>query len=244
ASGRLCDSLSRRAVDCCVALLRAFRLGSLVLMCAITYDILGHQAESLLPRFVFVWLALFFFFSSRRRHTRLVSDWSSDVCSSDLKPLGAGWGACSRSLAPPGKELPGFESSERLIDPCSDASVAAGLVEARQELQLRFGRLTARHLEFECEGIAAMPEQQVAGPGEHAHTLEAHGLAYVARAAVCRVKPQHIGLGAQAQVIADSSVYRGLRTLTTLPVHDTGLPRKKSGMSGAPAPGLATAVIR
>src|SRR5262249_59038233 len=29
-----------------------------------------------------------FFFSSRRRHTRLVSDWSSDVCSSDLeRPL-------------------------------------------------------------------------------------------------------------------------------------------------------------
>src|SRR5437016_13188226 len=27
-----------------------------------------------------------FFFSSRRRHTRLVSDWSSDVCSSDLHP--------------------------------------------------------------------------------------------------------------------------------------------------------------
>src|SRR5438046_10314371 len=26
----------------------------------------------------------FFFFSSRRRYTRLVSDWSSDVCSSDL----------------------------------------------------------------------------------------------------------------------------------------------------------------
>src|SRR5258706_8467011 len=28
-----------------------------------------------------------FFFSSRRRHTRLVSDWSSDVCSSDLTDL-------------------------------------------------------------------------------------------------------------------------------------------------------------
>src|SRR5262245_65412201 len=26
----------------------------------------------------------FFFFSSRRRHTRCLSDWSSDVCSSDL----------------------------------------------------------------------------------------------------------------------------------------------------------------
>src|SRR5262249_58700880 len=29
-----------------------------------------------------------FFFSSRRRHTRLVSDWSSDVCSSDLAAAG------------------------------------------------------------------------------------------------------------------------------------------------------------
>src|SRR5690348_18216081 len=27
---------------------------------------------------------LFFFFSSRRRHTRWTGDWSSDVCSSDL----------------------------------------------------------------------------------------------------------------------------------------------------------------
>src|SRR6266480_6802127 len=27
---------------------------------------------------------IFFFFSSRRRHTRLTCDWSSDVCSSDL----------------------------------------------------------------------------------------------------------------------------------------------------------------
>src|SRR5438046_7805016 len=32
-----------------------------------------------------------FFFSSRRRHTRLVSDWSSDVCSSDL-------GVCSECV--------------------------------------------------------------------------------------------------------------------------------------------------
>src|SRR5215510_14052883 len=28
----------------------------------------------------------FFFFSSRRRHTRWPRDWSSDVCSSDLQP--------------------------------------------------------------------------------------------------------------------------------------------------------------
>src|SRR5947199_1656523 len=29
-----------------------------------------------------------FFFSSRRRHTRCLSDWSSDVCSSDLRSIG------------------------------------------------------------------------------------------------------------------------------------------------------------
>src|SRR5438046_8135237 len=32
-----------------------------------------------------------FFFSSRRRHTRLVSDWSSDVCSSDLRTGKLAW---------------------------------------------------------------------------------------------------------------------------------------------------------
>src|ERR1035438_10779130 len=35
-----------------------------------------------------VFWCFFFFFSSRRRHTRCLSDWSSDVCSSDLiKPI-------------------------------------------------------------------------------------------------------------------------------------------------------------
>src|SRR5262245_65196919 len=34
--------------------------------------------------FVLFFFFFFFFFSSRRRHTRCLSDWSSDVCSSDL----------------------------------------------------------------------------------------------------------------------------------------------------------------
>src|SRR5688500_14044658 len=33
-------------------------------------------------------MSCFFFFSSRRRHTRLQGDWSSDVCSSDLVAVG------------------------------------------------------------------------------------------------------------------------------------------------------------
>src|SRR5204862_3499375 len=32
-----------------------------------------------------------FFFSSRRRHTRSLRDWSSDVCSSDLVSVTARW---------------------------------------------------------------------------------------------------------------------------------------------------------
>src|SRR5256885_6942528 len=41
-------------------------------MCAVVY-------------FTYAVRCFFFFFSSRRRHTRLQGDWSSDVCSSDLK---------------------------------------------------------------------------------------------------------------------------------------------------------------
>src|SRR5437762_13005474 len=32
-------------------------------------------------------MSVCFFFSSRRRHTRYIGDWSSDVCSSDLVPV-------------------------------------------------------------------------------------------------------------------------------------------------------------
>src|SRR5256885_1978630 len=38
----------------------------------------GYRSQQLLQR-----VQRFFFFSSRRRHTRLQGDWSSDVCSSD-----------------------------------------------------------------------------------------------------------------------------------------------------------------
>ena len=36
----------------------------------------------------FFFISFFFFFSSRRRHTRSLCDWSSDVCSSDLVVVG------------------------------------------------------------------------------------------------------------------------------------------------------------
>src|SRR5207237_2364966 len=42
----------------------------------------------------------FFFFSSRRRHTRFKCDWSSDVCSSDL--ASGGWQTSPAPLHVPG----------------------------------------------------------------------------------------------------------------------------------------------
>src|SRR3989339_2133799 len=66
---------------------------------AYSYRIIGsdnYVLHSLFPNFpwiigvhleylsLFASFIFFIFFSSRRRHTRLVSDWSSDVCSSDL----------------------------------------------------------------------------------------------------------------------------------------------------------------
>src|SRR5207247_3165099 len=47
------------------------------------------------------------FFSSRRRHTRSTRDWSSDVCSSDLRLLVARYRADRRSR-PLFNLLPGF----------------------------------------------------------------------------------------------------------------------------------------
>src|SRR5256885_5948534 len=41
---------------------------------------------------------IFFFFSSRRRHTRLQGDWSSDVCSSDLAVQRLEHGELARAL--------------------------------------------------------------------------------------------------------------------------------------------------
>src|SRR2546430_13443105 len=48
---------------------------------------IGVAAESVIAarKKIALYVAVIFFFSSRRRHTRFDCDWSSDVCSSDLR---------------------------------------------------------------------------------------------------------------------------------------------------------------
>src|SRR5688500_20246066 len=60
---------------------------------------------------------LYFFFSSRRRHTRLQGDWSSDVCSSDL-PTRARC-PCYESIVRITFNTPGLEASSIASTPWS-----------------------------------------------------------------------------------------------------------------------------
>src|SRR5437879_4398074 len=59
-------------------------------------------------------LLFFFFFSSRRRHTRYIGDWSSDVCSSDLKLARGEWiGAFGLTEAGSGSDPGAMQSRAR-----------------------------------------------------------------------------------------------------------------------------------
>src|ERR1035438_1075771 len=59
-------------------------------------------------------LVFFFFFSSRRRHTRCLSDWSSDVCSSDLERGVSGDSGASQRGIRRNRELTKRRIAERL----------------------------------------------------------------------------------------------------------------------------------
>src|SRR5437899_7317425 len=63
----------------CLQILEAFLGFVLITLLNVTLIMLTLRVSRLVEL-----LARFFFFSSRRRHTRCLSDWSSDVCSSDL----------------------------------------------------------------------------------------------------------------------------------------------------------------
>src|SRR5438876_4217718 len=94
----------------------------------------------------------FFFFSSRRRHTRWTGDWSSDVCSSDLRNL-----TLVLSLLA-GVALAVLWSAE-LVDQQIGMSVANNVLGTDARHGAIAGRSEERRVGKECRSQGA-PEQQ------------------------------------------------------------------------------------
>src|SRR2546426_1117458 len=104
-------------------------------------------------------LARFFFFSSRRRHTRLQGDWSSDVCSSDLTGGNSGIGLATAeeflragaqvaitgrdatTLRSAAADLGELAAPDQLVALRADVTVAQELDHVMSEVRRNFGRL-------------------------------------------------------------------------------------------------------
>src|ERR1039458_10693094 len=97
---------------------------------------------------------LCFFFSSRRRHTRCLSDWSSDVCSSDLnlvaEPDGRPGCVLIRALEPvSGLELMqarrgAIRKAEQLANGPGKLTLALGITRAHNGADVTRGSLVVR----------------------------------------------------------------------------------------------------
>src|SRR2546426_10756195 len=83
---------------------------------------------------------MFFFFSSRRRHTRLQGDWSSDVCSSDLRAADAEIAGILREEGATSGVLHCFSSGRALSEAALDLGFyisISGIVTFRNAQDLR-----------------------------------------------------------------------------------------------------------
>src|SRR6266850_2929654 len=86
---------------------------------------------------------IFFFFSSRRRHTRLQGEWSSDVCSSDLSASRAKLRWCVGKQVLISVHLPVFGSyidRWRFASPASGNAFADGCSGPLHQSGFLFGR--------------------------------------------------------------------------------------------------------
>src|SRR5690606_40056245 len=84
----------------------------------------------------------FFFFSSRRRHTRFSRDWSSDVCSSDLiELLFRAANVWLETLETPDRAV---RALEKVFDTDAQNATAASRLAPFYEEQGDFARLASR----------------------------------------------------------------------------------------------------
>src|SRR5256885_12175824 len=88
-----------------------------------------------------------FFFSSRRRHTRLQGDWSSDVCSSDL----VGPTRCRRATSGLRSHSgAGGRTKEQLYNEAKHKGIKGRSKMNKRELERAVGRSEERRVGKEC----------------------------------------------------------------------------------------------
>src|SRR5207247_4993076 len=91
---------------------------------------------------------LFFFFSSRRRHTRSTRDWSSDVCSSDLAWLLTIVRNTSYTLLKKNRVADLTTTFDEEIHTAGHESVSpATILEHSENAELKIGRASCRERE-------------------------------------------------------------------------------------------------
>src|SRR2546422_3515514 len=158
---------------------------------------------------VFRVLCVFFFFSSRRRHTRCSRDWSSDVCSSDLVagegPLGGGVDPIFDCRGAEDLERPGQVVGQALDDDGVTTKREVGAV------------LLARSHRYEEAGIALKNEAHLVGD----EGLEVQRRAHVAlagcAAAVAAAEWLHGSAAAWAWAAGAAGVAATLLALVRMP---------------------------
>src|SRR5256885_9017022 len=85
-----------------------------------------------------------FFFSSRRRHTRLQGDWSSDVCSSDLHPGTARPNCFHRASSPCFLAVPRHKGPRNRRDIFAEARLYRRSMETTPTIGSEIGRASCR----------------------------------------------------------------------------------------------------
>src|SRR5262245_64569287 len=101
----------------------------------------------------FFFFLIFFFFSSRRRHTRCLSDWSSDVCSSDLLRIPLIYTVDARAKS--------RLTQAELDDRCAELLTLVGLEDKAQKMPRDLTQVEMRKLEL-ARAMAAEPKLLIA----------------------------------------------------------------------------------
>src|SRR3546814_3670973 len=102
-----------------------------------------HRICVYIMSFVFVIVVIFFFFKQKTAYEMRISDWSSDVCSSDLglytvpqKPRAGGVKTPVPCPTPPGRSFASHSGPSRSTKADRAAIISAGAIDRDEEIML------------------------------------------------------------------------------------------------------------